>query len=66
MNKPIEAAERIALILLSTALLTLLVIGAVDGNSAQNLFVHTTYFFLMATLLCWFTRCSSDRNPSPS
>ncbi len=35
------------------ALLALLAIGLGDISYAQKLFVHTTYFFLMATLLCW-------------
>ena len=28
-------------------------IGLADISYAQKLFVHTTYFFLMATVLCW-------------
>jgi len=50
MNKPMG---KIALVLLPTALLSLLGIGVADGSYAQWLFVHTTYYFLMATVLCW-------------
>ena len=35
------------------ALLALLVIGVAEIGYAQTLFVHTTYFFLLATVLCW-------------
>ena len=39
--------------LVPLALLALLVIGLTDIRYTQKLFVHTTYFFLMATVLCW-------------
>jgi hypothetical protein len=45
--------EKIALVLLPTALLTLLVVSLTEPSYTQWLFVHTTYYFLMATVLCW-------------
>jgi hypothetical protein len=42
-----------ALVLLPVALLALLLVSAADVARAQQLFVHTTYYFLMATVLCW-------------
>ncbi len=53
MDKPTGTPGRVALVLLPLALLVLLVIGLADVGYTQKLFVHTTYFFLMATLLCW-------------
>jgi hypothetical protein len=53
MDKPAGTPGRVALVLLPLALLTLLVIGLADVGYTRSLFVHTTYFFLMATLLCW-------------
>ena len=53
MNKPMGTPEKIAFVLLPTALLTLLVVGLAAPNYTQWLFVHTTYYFLMATVLCW-------------
>ena len=50
MNRPTRSA---ALVLLALALLTLLGIGLSDAGITQWLFVHTTYYFLMATVLCW-------------
>ena len=50
MNKPIGT---IALVLLPTAFVSLLGIGVADGSCGQWLFVHTTYYLLMATVLCW-------------
>lgn len=46
-------AGKVALWLLPTALLTLLVVSVSDTATAQQLFVSTTYYFLMATVLCW-------------
>ncbi len=45
--------ERLALVLLPTALLVFLAISVADVARAQQLFVATTYYFLMALLLCW-------------
>ncbi len=53
MNKPIASPGKVALVLVPLALLALLGIGLGDISYAQKLFVHTTYFFLMATVLCW-------------
>jgi hypothetical protein len=53
MNKPIVAPGKVALAVVALALLALLVIGAAETSYAQRLFVHTTYFFLLATVLCW-------------
>ncbi len=53
MNKPAWTPSRIALVLLPTALLTLLAIGVARPGYTEPLFVHTAYYFLMATVLCW-------------
>ena len=55
MNKPFLTARTVVLVLVlvSLALLALLVIGVAETSYAQRLFVHTTYFFLLATVLCW-------------
>jgi hypothetical protein len=45
--------DKLALITLSLALLALLGIGMAELSYAQRLFVHTTYFFLLAMVLCW-------------
>lgn len=45
--------ERFALVLLPTALLVFLAVSVADVARAQRLFVATTYYFLMALLLCW-------------
>ena len=50
MTKPIE---RIALALVPLALVVLLAVGLADVGYTQKLFVQTTYFFLLATVLCW-------------
>jgi hypothetical protein len=42
-----------ALVLLPTALVVLLLVSVFDVSKTQQLFVHTTYYFLMATVLCW-------------
>ena len=52
-NRPFATTGTVALVLVSLALLALLVIGAAGTGYAQRLFVHTTYFFLLATVLCW-------------
>ena len=53
MNTPTPRAWNAALVLLFVALVVLVAAGLADLSLAQKLFVHTTYFFLMATLLCW-------------
>ncbi len=53
MNKPVWTPPRIALVLLPTTLVTLLVIGLAQPGYTEPLFVHTAYYFLMATVLCW-------------
>ena len=53
MNRPFVKIETVALVLAPLALLALLVIGAAETSYAQTFFVHTTYFFLLATVLCW-------------
>ena len=53
MNKPVWTPAKITLVLLPTALLTLLVISLVQPSYTEPLFVHTSYYFLMATVLCW-------------
>jgi hypothetical protein len=53
MNKPVWTPPKLTLILLPAALLTLLVISVVQPSYTEPLFVHTAYYFLMATVLCW-------------
>jgi len=53
MNEPMSKPAKVALVLVPLALLALLVIGLADISYTQKLFVNTTYFFLMATVLCW-------------
>jgi hypothetical protein len=53
MNKPTSKPGKVAVALVPLALVALLAIGLGDLGYAQKLFVHTTYFFLMATVLCW-------------
>ncbi len=53
MNRPFVTTGAVALVLVPLALLALLVIGAAEISYAQTLFVHTTYYFLLATVLCW-------------
>jgi hypothetical protein len=53
MDKPTNTPARAALVLLPLSLLAVLAIGLGDVGYTQTLFVHTTYFFLLATLLCW-------------
>ena len=53
MTTPGFPRGRIALVLLPTAALSLLAVSVVDVARAQQLFVATTYYFLMALLLCW-------------
>jgi len=45
--------ERFALVLLPTALLTLLAVSVSDATRTQQFFVGTTYYFLMALFLFW-------------
>jgi len=44
---------KVTLVGLLTALLSLLVVSIADVSITQQLFVNTTYYFLMATVLCW-------------
>jgi len=53
MDKQFVTFGKVALVLVTLALLALLVIGVTETSYAQTLFVHTTYFFLLATVLCW-------------
>jgi hypothetical protein len=53
MTKSIWTSGKLPLVLLPVALLALLVIGLTEASYTQQLFVHTTYYFLMATVLCW-------------
>ncbi|MES1165129.1 MAG: hypothetical protein ABUR63_05185, partial [Verrucomicrobiota bacterium] len=53
MTKPIVTPGKVALALVALALVAVLAIGLADIAYAQKLFVHATYFFLMATVLCW-------------
>ncbi len=46
-------ASRLALVLLPTSLVLLLAVSAADVEKSQWLFVNTTYYFLMLTVLCW-------------
>jgi len=48
-----QKLPRFALVLLPLALVLLLVISVADVSSTQWLFLNTTYYLLMATLLCW-------------
>jgi hypothetical protein len=53
MNKPVWTPLKITLVLLPTALLTLLVVSVAQPSTTEPLFVHTAYYFLAATVLCW-------------
>lgn len=53
MNKSLFTPGKVSLSLLAAALVALVVFGSVDAARTQVLFVHTTYFFLLATVLCW-------------
>ena len=53
MNQPVWTPWKITLVLLPAALLTLLAIGGARPSYPEPLFVHTSYYFLMATVLCW-------------
>ncbi len=44
---------KLALVVLPAALLLLLLVSITDGTVAQQLFLNTAYYFLMATVLCW-------------
>ena len=52
-NKRALTAGRAALVLVPVALLAVLAVGLTETSYTQALFVKTTYFFLMATVLCW-------------
>jgi hypothetical protein len=49
MNKP----EKVALVLIPTALLALLAISLTRSDTTQSVYARTTYYFLMATVMCW-------------
>jgi hypothetical protein len=53
MKTPIVTPGKVALVLVPLALLALLGVALANIGYAQTLFVHTTYYFLMATVLCW-------------
>jgi len=53
MNKPSGTPGKIALVLLPTALVTLLAVSLSETRYTEWIFVHATYYLLMATLLCW-------------
>ncbi len=53
MNKPIWTLPTITIVLLPTALLTLLAISLAHPSYTEPLFVHTSYYFLIVTVLCW-------------
>jgi hypothetical protein len=46
-------AQKLALVLLPLLLLGLLAVSASDLAIAQRLFVDTTFYFLLTTVLCW-------------
>jgi hypothetical membrane protein len=52
MDKPTSTLAKSALALLGIALLVLLLVGLLAPGTTQPLFVRTTYYLLMATLLC--------------
>jgi hypothetical protein len=53
MNKPVWTPAKKALALLPTVLVALLVVSVVQHSCVVPLYAHTTYYFLMATVLCW-------------
>jgi len=53
MNHPVWTPLKLMLGLLSTALMVLLAISLAHPSYTEPLFVHTSYYFLMATVLCW-------------
>lgn len=53
INKPMGIAGKTVLGLLPMALLILLAVGLANERYTTWLFVHTTYYFLMAMVLCW-------------
>jgi hypothetical protein len=53
VTAPRWTSGKIALVLLPTALLSLLVASVHDAGFAQALFVNGTYYFLLASVLCW-------------
>lgn len=48
-----RARERLVLAALAVALLALLVVSLTSTALTQRLFVDTTYYFMLATVLCW-------------
>lgn len=53
MTTPTWTLGKIALVMLPAALVVLSVISLGDVKTTQQLFVDTTYYLLMAMLLCW-------------
>jgi len=53
VTKLLGSPGKLALVCLPTGLLLLLAVSVSDVATAQLLFVNTTYYFLMATVLCW-------------
>ncbi len=53
MNRPISNPGASALVLLPLALLGFAALSLAVPAYTQPLFVHTAYYFLMATVLCW-------------
>jgi hypothetical protein len=53
MNKSTWTPGTLALVALPIALLILLVVSLTNAGYTQGLFVHTTYYFLLVTVLCW-------------
>jgi hypothetical protein len=53
MKQAAWTPSRIALALLPAGLLGLLVISVANPRYPEPLFIHTAYYFLLATVLCW-------------
>ena len=53
MTTPSSTRGKVALVALPAALLLLFVVSVDDIQTTQQFFVNTTYYFLMATVLCW-------------
>ena len=45
--------EKLALLLLPSGLLVLFAVSVADSSATQRYFVHTTYYLLLAAVLCW-------------
>jgi len=53
MNHSVWTPLKLMLVLLPAALLVLLAISLAKPAMTEPLFVHSAYYFLMATVLCW-------------